>query len=69
MVKRFKYKVYTRQLFVWSCKVKNADLDKYGYSGYGIGFDSTSQFSLPNGDWGKNVGIFGVDSNSSVHTY
>ena len=26
---------------------KNADLDKYKYSGYGIGFDSRSEFSLP----------------------
>ena len=27
----------------------NADLDKYIYSGYGIGFDSRSEFSLPDG--------------------
>ena len=26
---------------------KNADLDKYKYSGYGIGFDSRSEFALP----------------------
>ena len=25
----------------------NADLDKYKYSSYGIGFDSRSEFSLP----------------------
>ena len=25
----------------------NADPDKYGYSGYGIGFDARSQFSWP----------------------
>ena len=29
---------------------KNADSDKYGYSGYGIGFDASSQFSLSNGE-------------------
>ena len=34
MVKIFKYKV-----------TKNVDPDKYGYSGYGIGFDACSQFS------------------------
>ena len=24
-----------------------------GYSGYGTGFDASSQFCLPNGQWGK----------------
>ena len=32
---------------------KNADLDKYVYTSYGIGFDSRSEFSLPNGRWVK----------------
>ena len=27
---------------------KNADIDKYGYSGYGIGFDRKGRFSFPN---------------------
>ena len=31
---------------------KNADLDKYGYSGYGIGFDRRSSFSFPGGGFG-----------------
>ena len=26
---------------------KNADIDKYGYSGYGIGFDRKTSFSFP----------------------
>ena len=26
---------------------KNADIEKYGYSGYGIGFDRRSSFSFP----------------------
>ena len=26
---------------------KNADIEKYGYSGYGIGFDRRSSLSLP----------------------
>ena len=46
---------------------KNADIDKYGYSGYGIGFDRKSSSSFPNGKFGQNVIIFGVDMSSSVH--
>ena len=46
---------------------KNADIDKYGYSGYGIGFDRRSSFSFLGGRFGKNVLIFGVDMNSSAH--
>ena len=45
---------------------KNADADKYVYSGYGIEFDSRSLFSLTNFALGKNVIIFGVDSSTSV---
>ena len=33
---------------------KNADPDKYVYTGYGIGFDSRSELSLPDGSIGKN---------------
>ena len=43
---------------------KNADIDKYGYSGYGIGFDRNTSFSVGN-EIGKNVIIFGVDMSSS----
>ena len=39
---------------------KNADIDKYGYSGYGIGFDRKTSFSIGN-EIIKNVIIFGVD--------
>ena len=46
---------------------KNADIDKYQYSGYGIGFDRKSAFSFPNVRFGQNVIIFGVDMSSSVH--
>ena len=47
---------------------KNANIDKYGYSGYGIGFDRTSAFSFPDGvGFGQNVIIFGVDMSSSAH--
>ena len=45
----------------------NADLDKNKYSGYGIGFDSSSEFSFSDWGVGKNVIIFGADRSSSVH--
>ena len=48
--------------------IKNADIDKYGYSGYGIGFDRKGSFSFPSGGYGQNVVIFGVDMSSSTHT-
>ena len=37
---------------------KNADPDKYKYSGYDIGFDSRSEFLFTDGSMGKNVIIF-----------
>ena len=40
---------------------KNADIEKYKYSGYGIGFDRRSSFSF------QNVLIFGVDMSTSTH--
>ena len=46
---------------------KNADIDKYRYSGYRIGFDKRSSFSFPGGGFGQNVIIFGVDMSSSAH--
>ena len=46
---------------------KNADIDKYGYSGYGIGFDRRSSFTFPGGGFGQNVLIFGPDMSSSAH--
>ena len=47
--------------------IKNADLDKYKYIGYGIGFNSRSQSSFTDESYGKNVIIFGADMSSSVH--
>ena len=46
---------------------KNADIDKYGYSSYGIRFDRRSSFSFPGGGFGKNVLLFGADMSSSAH--
>ena len=37
---------------------KNADIDKYKYSGYGIGFYSRGNFSHPSEGYGRNVNIF-----------
>ena len=45
---------------------KIADIDKYKYSGSGIGFDRRSSFSRPSGGDGQNVIIFGVDMSSSA---
>ena len=46
---------------------KNADIDKYGYSGYGIGFDRRSIFSFSGGGFDQNLLIFGADMSSSFH--
>ena len=45
---------------------KNADIDKYKYSGYGVGFDRHGEFSFGNG-LGRNCIIFGADLSSSSH--
>ena len=34
---------------------KGADIDKYRYSGYGIGFDRRPTFLFPGGGFGQNV--------------
>ena len=47
--------------------IKNADVDKYKYGGYGLGFDPCSEFSLPDGSTGKDVIISGADMSLSVH--
>ena len=46
---------------------KNMDIEKYGYSGYGIGFDRKGIFSFSGGGFGQNVIIFGVNMSSSTH--
>ena len=45
---------------------KHVDVDKYKYSGYGIGFDRKEFFSIGD-EIGRNVIIFGVDMSSSLH--
>ena len=53
--------------FVGFKLAKYADPEKYVYTGYNIGLDLRSEFSLPDGSVGKNVIIFGVDMTLSVH--
>ena len=46
---------------------KNADVSKYKYFGYSIGFDEKRTFSHQSGSFGNNAIILGVDMSSSVH--
>ena len=47
---------------------KNANTNKYRYSGYGIGLDTRGSFSLADGSGsGRNVIVIGVDMSSSGH--
>ena len=46
---------------------ENTDIDKYGYSGFGIRFDRRSCFSFPGGRFGQNALIFGEDMSFSAH--
>ena len=68
MVKKFKHRFYIKNCLFGSVKLtKNADPDKYKYIGYGIGFDSHSEFSLIDGTMDKNVIVCGADMSLSVH--
>ena len=53
-------------LFGGVALIKNADIDKYGYSGYGIGFDRKSSFSFLGGGFGQNLLILGAEMSSST---
>ena len=55
----------TNALFGAVKLTKNTDIDKYKYSGYGIGFDSHRFYSHPSGGTGRNVIIFRADMSSS----
>ena len=46
--------------------LKNADIEQYGHSGFGAGFDRRSSFSFYGGGFGQNALIFGVDMSSSA---
>ena len=57
----------TNCLFGAVTLTKNADVEKYDYSGYGIGFDGRSNVSFLGGGFGQNALIFGVDLSFSAH--
>ena len=46
---------------------KNSDIDKYKYSGYGLGSDSKGVFSHSTGSVCNNVVIFGVGASGSIY--
>ena len=57
-------------LFLAANLTKNANIGKYSYFGYDIGFDTPGLFSMSNNSGiGKNVIIFGTEMSSSVHIY
>ena len=47
---------------------KNTNTSHYGYKGYGIAFDSGGSFTSGNITNGKNVIIFGVNTQNSIHS-
>ena len=46
---------------------KNADIDQYEYSGYGISFSRKDEFSFGSRGFGRHCIIFGADLSSSAH--
>ena len=54
-------------LFGAETLTKNADIEKYKYSGYGTGLDRRSSFSFQSGRYGQNVLSFGADMSTSTH--
>ena len=60
--------ILTNALFGAAKLTKNADIKKYKYSGYGIGFESQIFCQYPSGRIGRDVIIFEVDMSSSTNT-
>ena len=54
-------------LFGAATLVKNSDINKFGYTGYRIGFDRGTTFSFPSGGFAHNVLFFSVDMSGSTH--
>ena len=65
--KDINYPTQENCLFEFVKLTKNVNIDKYGYSGYGIGFDRETSFLFGN-EISKNIIIFGVDMSSSTKT-
>ena len=53
-------------MFATTNKVKNNHKENWGYSGYGITFDSASSWSFDQ-EYARNIAIFGVDNSLSSH--
>ena len=68
MVKKFKQRSRLKNWLLRSIKLaKNADPNKYKYSGYSIGFYSCAQLLFKDGSTRKYLIIFGANISSSVH--
>ena len=51
----YNYPILENCLFGAVTLTKNADINKNGYSGYGIGFDIKGSFSFQSSEYGQNV--------------
>ena len=60
------YPTLENYLFAGVSLTKNVDINKYKYSGYGIGFNRHGSFSHPSSGTGRNVIIFRVDMSLST---
>ena len=58
--------LYISYTLVLQSRHLNADLDKYYYTGYGIGFDSRSEFLFTDRSYGKKS-FFGADMSPCMH--
>ena len=68
MVTRYNCDFNLKDFLFESVKLpKNADPDQYVYSGYGVGFDSCTECSIPDVSVGKNAVFVGVDMHPPVH--
>ena len=70
MAQKFKYRLFTLHNCLFgsvNLTKNNADPHKYKYCGFGIGFDSLSEFSFTDGSMGKKVILFGGNRISSLH--
>ena len=61
------YPTFENCLFGAVSLTKNADIDQYKYSGYGIGFDRKVEFSFGSRGFGRNCIILRADMSSSSH--
>ena len=61
------YPTLENYLFGGVSLTKHIDIDRYKYSGYGIGFDRKGEFSFGRNGFVRNVITFGADMSSSVY--